>query len=245
MCPTRIVRVAAVAVLIVLPRAAAADEPAPRNITVVGVGREQSPPDTAHVTFAIEETAPTAQAATQGAAKKATQVLETLKKQVGEDGKVETGGYQLSPLYRRENPRPEPGQPDRQPYRPEIIGYTATNQIEVETRKVDAVGGLIDAAVTAGAARVGDVSFKLHDPGPARNRALKSAGTDAAGQASAIADALQVRLTRVLEASTEPTSGPILYRRTMAMAATDAVATPIEPGDVTTEVRLRVTYGIE
>ena len=244
MCPTRIVRVAALAVLIVAPRASAADEPAPRNITVVGIGRERSTPDTAHVTFAVEETAPTAQAATQAAAKRATQLLDTLKKQVGDEGKVETGGYQLSPIYRRANPGPEAAAPNRPAYRQEIIGYTATNQIEVETRKVDAVGGLIDAAVTSGATRVGDVSFKLHDPGPARNRALKSAGTDAAGQASAIADALQVRITRVLEASTESTSGPILYRRSVTMAA-DTVATPIEPGEVSTEVRLRVTYGIE
>ena len=237
---TGIVPTAALAALIVAPSAFAADEPAPRNITVVGVGREESTPDSAHVTFAVEQTAPTAQAATQAAAKTATQLLETLKKQVGEDGKVETGGYQLSPVYRQEGPR----QPADRPYRPEIVGYTAANHIEVETRKIDTVGPLIDAAVTAGATRIGDVSFKLRDPGPARNRALKSAGADAAGQAGAIADALQVRLTRVLEASTESTSGPILYRRSMAMAA-DTVATPIEPGDVTTEARLRVTYAIE
>jgi uncharacterized protein YggE len=192
------------------------------------------------VTFAVEQTAPTAQAAGQAAAKSATQLLEALRKQVGEDGKVETGGFQLNPVYRQNDPRQQP--PDR-PYRPEVVGYTATNQIEVETRKVDAVGGLIDAAVAAGATRVGDVSFKLRDPAPARNRALKSAGADAAAQAGAIADALQVRLTRVLEATTEPTAGPILYKR-MAMAA-ESVSTPIEPGDVTTEVRLRVTYGIE
>jgi hypothetical protein len=237
---TRIALLVALAGMLALPRSSSADEPSPRNITVVGVGREQGAPDSAHVTFAVEHTAPTAQAAGQGAAKSATQLLDALRKQVGEDGKVETGGFQLIPVYRQETGRPPP---DR-PYRPEIVGYTATNQIEVATRKVDAVGALIDAAVAAGATRVGDVSFKLRDAAPARNRALKSAGADAAGQAAAIADALQVRLTRVLEATTEPTSGPILYKRSMAMAA-ESVATPIEPGDVTTEVRLRVTYGIE
>jgi uncharacterized protein YggE len=241
MSPTRVVWLAVLVALTAVSRPASADEPAPRNVTVVGVGREQSTPDSAHLSFAVENTAPTAQAAAQGAAKAATQLLDTLRKQVGEDGKVETGGYQLSPVYRQDGARQVP--PDR-PYRPEIIGYTATNQIEVETRKIDTIGGLIDAAIAAGATRVGDVSFKLRDPGPARNRALKTAGADAAGQASAIAEALQVRLTRVLEASTEATSGPVVYRRTMAMAA-ETAATPIEPGDVTTEVRLRVTYGIE
>jgi uncharacterized protein len=236
----RIALLTALSVITAVPRAASGEDMSPRNITVVGVGREQGAPDSAHVSFAVEQTAPTAQAAGQAAAKSATDLLDTLRKHVGGDGKVETGGFQLNPVYRQDSQR----QPPDRPYRPEIIGYTATNQVEVETRKVDGVGGLIDAAVAAGATRVGDVSFKLRDPAPARNRALKSAGADAAGQAAAIADALQLRLTRVLEATTEPTSGPILYKRGMAMAA-ESVATPIEPGDVTTEVRLRVTYGIE
>ena len=218
-----------------------AEDPPPRNITVVGVGREQGTPDLARVGFGVEHTAPTAQAAGQEAARKATALLEALQKQVGEDGKVRTGGYHLNPVYRQETERLPPDRPRR----PEIVGYTASNEISVETRKVDAVGVLIDAATAAGATRIGEISFGLRDPGPARNRALKVAGADAGGQAAAIAEALQVRVVRVLEVTTEGAPGPVFYRRReMAMAA-DTMATPIEPGDVTTEVRLRVTYGIE
>jgi hypothetical protein len=222
------------------PSPAAAEE-SPRNITVVGVGREAGAPDVARISFAVEHTAPTAQAASQAAAKSATQLVDALRKQLGDDGKVQTGGYNLNPVYRQETERLPPDRPRR----PEIVGYTASNQVEVETRRVDGVGALIDTAVTAGAARIGDVAFSLRDPGPARNRALKAAGTDAATQASAIAEALQVRVARVLEATTESTSGPVLYKRSAMAMAADSMATPIEPGDVTTEVRLRVTYGIE
>lgn len=219
--------------------AAHADE-TPRNITVVGIGRELGAPDLARISFGVEETAPTAQAASQAAAKSATQLLEALRKQVGDDGKVQTSGYSLHPVYRQETGLP----PDR-PRRPTIVGYTASNEVGVETKRVDGVGALIDTAAAAGAARIGDVSFSLRDPGPARNRALKAAGADASGQATAIADALQVRVTRVLEATTESSSGPVVYKRTAMAMAAESVATPIEPGDVTTEVRLRVTYGIE
>src|SRR5262245_3520578 len=86
-------------------------EESPRNITVVGVGREQGAPDMARVTFGVEQTAPTAQAASQAAAKSATQLLDALKKQVGDDGKVQTGSYHLSPVYRQDNPRPLPDRP--------------------------------------------------------------------------------------------------------------------------------------
>lgn len=219
---------------------AAGAEEAPRNITVVGVGREVGAPDLAHLTFAVEQTAPTAQAASQAAAKSATQLVDDLRKQVGEDGKVQTSGYNLNPVYRQEMERMPPDRPRR----PEIVGYTASNEVLVETRRVDSVGALIDTAAATGAARIGNLSFNLRDPAPARNRALKSAGADAAGQAAAIAEALQVRITRVLEATTEGGSAPIPYKRVMAMAA-ESMATPVEPGDVATEVRLRVTYGIE
>ena len=228
-------------VLAVSTSGAAMGEESPRNITVVGVGREQGTPDVARIEFAVEQTAPTAQAAGQAAAKSATQLVDALRKQLGEDGKVQTAGYQLNPVYRQDTDR----QPPDRPHRPEIVGYTATNQIQTETRRVDGVGALIDIAVTAGAARIGDVSFSLRDPGPARNRAYTAAGADAAGQANAIAGALQVRIVRVLEATTESSNVPVFYKRTTMAMAADSVQTPIEPGEVTTEVRLRVTYGIE
>lgn len=216
-------------------------EESPRSITVIGIGRERGTPDVARITFAVEASAPTAQAASQAAAKSATQLIDALRKQLGDTGKVQSSGYNLNPVYRQETDRlPPDGR-----RRPEIVGYSASNEVHVETRKVDGVGALIDAAAAAGAARIGDVSFSLRDSGPARNRALKAAGADAASQASAIAEALQVRVTRVIEATTESTSGPILYKRTAMAMAADAVTTPIEPGDVTTEVRLRVSYGIE
>lgn len=216
-------------------------EETPRTITVVGVGRELGVADLARIGFAVEQTAPSAQAASQAAAKSATQLLETLRKQLGEDGKVQTGGYRLNPVYRQDNER---AAPDR-PRRPEIVGYTASNELTVETRRVEGVGVLIDAAATAGAARIGDISFTLRDPGPARNRALKAAGADATSQANAIAEALQVKVGRIIEATTESSNVPVFYKRTAMAMAADSVATPIEPGEVTTEVRLRVTYGIE
>ncbi len=231
----------AVAGVVLGPVMNAGAEESPRNITVIGTGREVGTPDLARISFGVEQTAPTAQAASQAAAKSATQLIDALKKQLGEDGKVQSSGYNLNPVYRQDTDRV----PVPQPHRPEIVGYSATNEVSVETKKVDGVGALIDTAATSGAARIGDVSFSLRDSAPARNRALKTAGADAAGQASAIAEALGVKIVRVLEATTESSSGPILYRRTAMAMAADSVATPIEPGDVTTEVRLRVSYGIE
>ena len=224
------------------PLAAAGEGAKARSITVIGIGRERGTPDTAQLQFAIEHTAPSAQVASQAAAKTAAQVMEALRKEVGSGGRVETAGFSLNPVYRTD---------DRLPPRerkPEIVGYTAVNQIAVHTRRVENAGTLIDTAIAAGAARVGGLSFSIEDAAPVQARALKAAGADAAAQATAIAEALHVSLKDVLEASTEWAARPMPQQRWAGVAmAAEAMtaATPIEPGEVTTEARLRVTYGVE
>ena len=109
------------------------------TITVVGLGRERGTPDTAELHLAIEQNAPTAQAASQQAAYAATQVVDVLRKQVGPEGRVDTAGYQLNPVYRT-----DPQTPGRA-HGPEIVSYTAVNQLTIRTAKLDTVGTLIDA----------------------------------------------------------------------------------------------------
>lgn len=211
-----------------------------RTISVVGVGRERATPDRADLRIAVEQTAPSAQAASQQAAKAASQVIDALRKIVGPDGRVDTASYQLNPVYRSDNRTPP------REHGPEIVGYTALNQLAVQTRHLDAIGTLIDAAIAAGAARVDMLSFTIADPAPVQAAALRAAGSDAAAQAAAIAESLHVSLKGVLEASTESMERPLPQRFSPMMRAEAAMAsTPIEPGEVTTDARVRVTYGIE
>jgi len=222
------------------PLVAASPTRAQHTLTVVGVGREHATPDRVDLRIAVEQTAPNAQTASQQAAKIATQVIDALRKIVGDGGRVDTAVYQLTPVYRSDN---------RTPARervPEIVAYTAANQLTVQTRRLDAVGALIDAAIGAGAARVDSLSFTVADPAPVQAAALRAAGADAAAQAAAVAASLHVTLKGVIEATTEPMQQPIPQRfQPMMRAEAMAAATPIDPGDVTTEARVRVTYGID
>jgi uncharacterized protein YggE len=85
------------------------------------------------------------------------------------------------------------------------------------------------------------------DPTPVQAAALRTAGADAAGQAAAIADALKVTLRGVLEASTDAVERPMPKQFSGAMMRAEAAmaTTPIDPGDVTTEARVRVVYAID
>lgn len=212
-----------------------------RSITVIGIGHERGTPDTAEMRIAVEQTGPTAKAASDAAAAAATRVLAALRKDVGPDGRVDTASFRLTPVYRNDQ------RPPTRDRGPEIVGYTASNQVAVRTARLDAVGPMIDAAITAGAARVDSLSFTVADPAPLQERALRAAGADAAAQAAAIAASLEVKLRGVLEASTDSMARPLpqQFERSLMRADAAMASTPIAPGEVTAEARLRVTYGID
>src|SRR5260221_303009 len=92
-----------------------------------------------------------------------------------------------------------------------------------------------------------DVTVPGSDPAPLQARALRAAGADAQAQASAIAESLKVSLHGVLEASTDAVDRPMPQRFAGALMRTEAAmaTTPIDPGEVSTEARVRVTYAID
>ncbi len=217
------------------------DMPPPRTLAVNGEGRAKAAPDLALLSFAVETTAPTAGAAVADNAKKSAALAEAVKKKLGPKDKVYTTQYSLAPRYEQQ----ERGMASQTA--PRIVGYVASNAVQVELRTIGDVGGLIDAATGAGANRVDELEFTLEEHAAAQNEALKQAGADAKRQAEAAAAALGVTLGKVLTATTgsAPIIMPKQYPR-MAMAAMEAdSSTPVEAGDVTVSATLQVTYEIQ
>ena len=218
-----------------IPRIAAADQP--RTIVVSGTGEASARPDLAGMSFAIETHARTATDAASRNAALAQKVTDALKAKLGDKGKVSTGGYSLSPDYEQ-----HPGRQES----PTIVGYNAQNSITVETPAMDLLGGLIDTAIAAGANRVNYLNFTLKNDTKARAEALANASRDAQGQAQALAASLNVKLKRLLTASTEGESRPIPVMRAQKYSASmAAVATPVEAGDITVSATVFLTYEIE
>jgi len=208
---------------------------AKRTIEVDGNGETRTSPDTADLDLAIDTQAKTAEAAAGKNAELATKVIDALKSKLGDKGKITTGGYSLNPEY------------DQRPNaKPTIIGYNAQNTVTVNTRALELVGALIDTAIAAGANRVNSLSFSVKDDTKARTEAIAIATRDARAQAEALASALDVKLGKVLKATTvsaqRPT--PLYMGRAMAMSASN-VATPVEPGEVTVPATVSLTFEIE
>ena len=208
---------------------------AKRTIEVDGNGETRTSPDTANLDLAIDTQAKTAEEAAARNAALATKVIDALKAKLGDKGKITTGGYSLDPEY------------DQRPNaKPTIIGYNAQNTVTVHTGALDLVGALIDTAIAAGANRVNSLNFSVKDDTKARTEAIAIATRDAQAQADALASALNVKLGKVLKATTVSQERPIPIRmgRAMAMSAA-SVATPVEPGEVTVPATVSLVFEIQ
>ena len=205
-----------------------------RTIEVDGSGETRTSPDTADLELAIETQAKTAEQAASRNAALATKVIDALKSKLGDKGKITTGGYSLNPMYSQ-----HPSE------NPTIIGYTAQNTVTVHTGELDLVGALIDSAIAAGANRVNSLSFSVRDDTKARAEAIAIATRDARAQADALAAALDVKLGKVLKATTVSAERPVPIRMGRALAMSASVETPVEPGEVTVPATVSLIFEIE
>jgi uncharacterized protein YggE len=205
------------------PQAAHGDVTTPandNNVTVNGHGTVTVVPDEATVSAGVRTDAATAAAALAQNAQIANAVVGALKNAGGKD--LQTQQVSLYP------------QTDEQG---KVTGYVAQNTISAKAKILDA-GGLVDAAVGAGANTVDGPTLSISDQDALYRQALKKAVEDARTRAQAIADAGSFALGQVTSVSEQSTATPpIMYDRAAALSA-KAAPTPIEPGkqDVTADV---------
>ena len=201
------------------------------SIRVTGDAIVTVKPDQAEINIGVVTQAQTAQVAAAQNAQKQDVVISQLRKAMGAGADIKTISYSLSPNYRYPK---EGGQPT-------IIGYTASNIVQVKTGKLDEVGKVIDLATESGANNIQSLRFILKDEASARTQALGEASNKARAKADAIASALGLKIQRILRVEE---SGPMV-QPTVAFA--DAIRaqgqTPIEAGSI--DVRASVTLTVE
>jgi uncharacterized protein YggE len=90
---------------------------------------------------------------------------------------------------------------DREGRAPRITGYVARNTLELRIRDLARAPEMIDALFEAGANSVQGPIFSLSDPRPAEREARRKAVAAAREQAETYADALGMRIVRVLQLS--------------------------------------------
>jgi hypothetical protein len=209
-----------------------------RTIVVDGHGEVRATPDRAQLSFAVETTAARAGDAAAENAKRSAAVVAAVKPLAGAGGAVATTRYTIEPRY--ETARPG------EPREPRITGYVAHSEVRVTDAPIDGVGAMIDAAVGAGANRVGGLQFTFAKQDELLRGALEKAGADARAQADSVARGLGVHLKGVVSATTLGRPMPIQPRFEAAMVSESrAAATPIEAGEASVSAGVQVTFEIE
>jgi uncharacterized protein YggE len=237
------IRAAALAATFVTAAAlplAAQQQPQPPAINVQGMAEVRIQTDRARLAFMVETQARTAREAAQQNAERMDRVVRALREAGGTTVTVETGGYELHPVYSQIS-RNETDIPT-------IEAYRAVNHVNVRADDVARVGGLIDAALTAGSNRISSLRFEAKDPEPARLEAVRQAVAKARAEAEAAAGALGVALGPPLEVNVGMDFGyppPVpMYREAIAMDMAQAAPTPIEAGEQVVRANVSVRYRI-
>ena len=203
-------------------------------ISVDGTGTVKVKPDVADVTIGVSVQRDRAGDASIDAANEMAKVIAALQAAGIAADDIQTTTLSLDPVYDY----------DRSPA--PIIGYQATNLVNVTIRDLANAGPTIDAAVDAGATSIGNISASASRTRRCWSRqAREQAMASARAKADELAAAAGVTITGVI--SIVETSGPVpmpVYYAEAAGAMRDA-ATPIMTGNVDIEVSVAVVYSID
>ncbi|MGE0179181.1 MAG: SIMPL domain-containing protein [Sphingomonas sp.] len=205
------------------------------RLDIVSTGEVTRIPDIVQIGAGVVTQAPTAvEALRQNAAR-----MERLRAALTRAGiaarDIQTSNISLQPDYRYEQNQP-----------PRLIGYRASNQVNVRFRNIAESGGILDALVAEGANQINGPNLGIDRPEAALDEARVAALANARARAELYARSLNMRVRRVLlvsEAGTVmPPPMPVLRMRGMAA---DGPETQIDPGEQSLSVTLTVSFELE
>jgi uncharacterized protein YggE len=191
------------------------------SVTTTGEGEARISPDRATIFLGVQTRATTAAAAAADNARRQRAILDTLRASGLAADQISTVNYNVSPEMAY----------DRAGGAPRVTGYTVSNTVRAEIRKLDDIGRVIDAGLAKGANQVSSLEFFASNSDDARRTALAAAVAKARADADAIARAAGGSLGALLELSTSmPPVRPFEVAVRSAAVGQMAAPTPIEPG---------------
>ncbi|WP_333837602.1 SIMPL domain-containing protein [Novosphingobium sp.] len=210
-------------------------------LTVSAEGRSTRVPDLAVFTAGVTTEGKTASEALTSNARQMNATLAALKSTGVAARDIQTSNLSVSPVY---------GQPRRLPDGttegdPVIVGYRATNQVQVKQRDLARYGQTIDTLVKAGANQVDGPSFQLDKADAAMDEARVNAVTKARARAELYARAAGLKVVRVLtisEAGGYSAQPPMLYARADKMMMSSPAPSPVAAGELDLTAQVTITF---
>jgi uncharacterized protein len=218
-------------VLAALPAAAQRPEP-PRGLTLTGVGEVRARPDLAVVRVGVVSQAATARAALDDNNEAMRAVMAALQDRGIAERDMQTSQFTVQPRYRHDQTGEAP---------PRIDGYEVSNQLAVTVRDLDALGPVLDQAVSVGSNQILGIEFDIADPEPRRDEARRLAVEDAVRKANVYAEAADVALGPIRAMTEQARFDPPQPYQRMEMAQSSV---PIAEGEQVVAVQVTISWDI-
>lgn len=199
-------------------------------LSVSAEGLSEGRPDMAIINLGVTTEGQTAAAALAENARRMTALNAALRRAGVAERDIQTSNVSVYPQQQYVE-----GQ------QPRITGYQANNTVTAKVRAIDNTGRVIDAAVAAGGNTVNGVSFTYADPDRELDAARRDAIAEARRRAELYANALDMRVVRIVAVQEGGGYSPPMPMPMERMAAQDA-STPISPGQIETRVSVSVTF---
>ncbi|MGV0790433.1 SIMPL domain-containing protein [Mycolicibacterium sp. XJ1819] len=201
-----------------------------RQVTVVGAGEVQGEPDTLNITASIEFTAADVTGAMNQTSERQQQVITALV-DAGVDRKdINTAQVSLQPQFAGGGDNPQ-----------SIVGYRASNSIEIKIRQTDAASQALALIVSTGgdATRINNVSYSIDDDSALVRDARARAFEDAKERAEQYAQLSGLTLGKVISISEATGSTP---PTPLPMRGAEMASVPLEPGQQTVGFTVTVVW---
>lgn len=209
-------------------------------LNVQAHGDHPSRPDVMTISAGVVTTAASAREAMAANSALAGRLIEAVRAHGIDPRDARTAELSVEPLLED----PDSDSTDRRDGRgPRILGYVATNKLELRLRDLARAPDLIDALFSAGANSVEGPRFSLADPAPAERLARRAAVAAARTEADTYAEALGMRVSRVLRVSER---GTFEWEGNETIVVTGSrIRRPnIEPGELTTRIQVWIDYAL-
>ena len=225
-----------------LPSMAAAQGAQPQMPPIVGTrldisatGESTRVPDVAIISAGVVTRAPTAGAAIQENSARMDRVLAALKRAGVADRDVQTSSISLNPEYRYQENKP-----------PELVAYSASNQVSIRFRDIRNSGKILDALVAEGANQINGPTLTIDKQEAALDEARVNAIANGRARADLYARALGKRVVRVVSVSegagNYPVPPPMPMVERMSAQAAD---TKIVPGEQKLQVSVSMVFELQ
>ncbi|MBK9924383.1 MAG: SIMPL domain-containing protein [Anaerolineales bacterium] len=214
-----------------------AAQPPLRTINVTGNGSVDLVPDIAYIYVGVHTEKPSAAEAVAENNTQTQKMIQALK-DFGIDAKdIRTTNFSIYPQDKYD---PQTGTPTGEKT------YMVDNTVYVTVRDLGKLGDLLDTVVAAGANTVNSIQFDVADKSDALKKARADAVKDASTQAQELADAANVKLGEVQSVGFYDSQPyPVYAGKGGGGGAVMDAAVPIQPGQLTFNVTVSMTYEIK